>query len=261
MRICVLSPHTNNNGNSTLSMLIGLQLASQNRLTCITHSKPTSNTFKTYLNFDTFEDKTSTPSQIVRILREGEISGEAVRDYCKSINEYLEVFTNESSNFTQEDMDFMFKYIAKYFPHENGVFDVDSTDINTNRKVIKMCDVVILNITQSKKELSNFKENREEYLKLLYENNKPIVVVVNMYDSRVCTFKEAANWMGIKRNNNWTVLHYNPYIKWATGHGKLNVLFNNIVRKDSRVIELQSDLNKIVKELLSVRRAKDKTGR
>ena len=95
------------------------------------------------------------------------------------------------------------------------------------------------------KELGNFKEHREEYFKLFQGSGKPLVVVINKYNSTYSSIKEVANWMGIKKPNGWVVLHDNPYITWATNHGKLNTLFNNIERKDTRVIELQSDLFKI----------------
>ena len=245
MRVCVTSPHASNNGNSTLAMLIGLEFSSQNKMTCITHANPTSPTFYSYLSFRGFADKTSTPSQIVKILKEGGLTGNEARDYCRRVNDSLEAFTNDSSNFTQDDMDFMFKYIAKYFPHEHVIFDDDGSDLDTTKKLIRVSDIIVLNITQNIKELGNFKEHREEYFKLFQGSGKPLVVVINKYNSTYSSIKEVANWMGIKKPNGWVVLHDNPYITWATNHGKLNTLFNNIERKDTRVIELQSDLFKI----------------
>jgi hypothetical protein len=260
MRICVISPHAHNNGNSTLAMLIGLEFASQGKLCCITHAKPTSPTFYKYLSFRGFADKTSTPSQIVKVLKEGGLTGEEVRDYCRRVTDNLEAFTNESSNFTQEDMDFMFKYIAKYFPHEHVIFDDDGDDIETTRKMIKISDIIVLNITQSIKELNAFNENKELYSKIIQESGKPLVVVINRFNSTYSTINEVAKWMGIKKPNGWVVLHDNPWITWATNHGKLNILFNNIVNKDARVIELQADLTKICTTLAKGKTTFDKKG-
>jgi hypothetical protein len=56
-------------------------------------------------------------------------------------------------------------------------------------------------------------------------------------------------------------LHDNPWIRWATNHGKLNVLFRTINKKDPRVIELSSDLMKICTTLSKVKSASDKKGK
>lgn len=258
MRIAVISPHISNNGNTTLAMLIGLELASQEKLTCLTHVYPTSKSFQKYLAFRGFADKTSTPSQIVKILKEGELRGDEVRNYCRTIVDSLEAFTNESSNFTQDDMNFMYKYIAKLFPHENVIFDADDDDLEQCKAVIKLCDVVVLNITQSIKELDNFREKREEYLGIL--QGKPTVVVINKYNSTAGSIKEVAKWMGVKKPSNWVVLHENPWINWATNHGRLNELFRTISRKDPRVIELNTDLVKICSTIAKAKSSANKRG-
>lgn len=256
MRIAVVSPHQNNNGNTSLAMLIALELASTGKSTCISHTKPLSDSFYKYLNFIGYQDKTSTPSQIVKIIKEGGLSGEDVTDYCKRVSENLEAFTNNASNFSQMEMDFMVHYMLKSFPHEHLVLDVDSEDIN--KDIIELSDVIVLNINQSVVELTKFYENKEKIMSLL--GNKPILVVVNNYNSINSTLKETANAMGIKKPNNWVVLHHNPWIAWATNHGQLNQLYTKIKAKDKRVIELNSDLYKIVSQLLKAKSSKKRAG-
>lgn len=256
MRIAVVSPHTENNGNTTLAMLIGLELSSNGKKTCITHAKPISNSFYSYLNFVGYQDKTSTSSQIVKVLKEGGLNGDEVTDYCKQITEDLEAFTNDATNFDQNDMDFMIKYIARSFPHEHIIFDVDDYNIEQNEAIIKLCDVVVLNITQSVAELQSFFKNKDKYMEMF--GNKPLVVVINKYNSIKGTIKETAHWMGVKKPNNWLVLHENPWITWATNHGQLGQLFKKINEKDRRVIEIQSDLVKICVTLAKAKVSKDK---
>lgn len=256
MRIAVISPHSNNNGNTVLAMLVALELSSQGRKTCLTHLKPISNSFYSYLDFVGFDDKTSTPTQIVKILNEGDLTGDDISDYCKRITDDLEAFTNNTKNFDQDDMDFMQEYIAKSFPHDNIVFDIDDNDPVRSRMVIELCDVVILNITQSISELTEFKENREEYMGIMC--GKPMVVVVNKFNSTKSTMKEVARWMGIKRPNKWLVLRENPWIAWATNHGQLGQLYRKINTKDPRVIELNTDLSKICSTLGEAKIAGDK---
>lgn len=256
MRIAVISPHAANNGNTTLAMLIAMELASAGKLTCLAHVRPVSNCFYRYLNFKGFEDKTSTPSQIVKILRDGSLTGNDARAYCKDVGGDLEAFTNRDSNFTDDDMNFMLRYIAKSFPHENVVFDVDDDDLEKCKAVIKLCDVVILNLTQSIKELEHFKDRRDEYMAVL--EGKPLIKVINRYMSDAGTIKEVEKWMGLSKSKGWLVLHYNPFITWATNHGKLNILFRNINSKDPRVIELRSDLTKICTTIMQAKSTNDK---
>ena len=258
MRIGVISPHAHKNGTTTLAMLIALELAYSGKLTCITHVMPKSESFFRYLNFKGFADKTSTPSQIVKILREGSLTGDDVRAYCRPAGPDLEAFTNESSNFSQDDMTFMYKYIAKAFPHENVVFDVDDNDYEHNKEVIKLCDVVVLAVTQNILEMDEFRRNREQYLKLLQD--KPVVVVVNQYNSTAGNLKEMAKWMGVKKPSNWVVLRENPWIRWATNHGRLNELFRQIAKKDPRVIEVNADIVKICQTIARAKSSSDKKG-
>lgn len=217
---------------------------------------PTSSSFYKYLSFSSYVDKTSTPSQIVKILKEGGLTGDEARDYCKQVSDGLEAFTNQSSNFNQDDMNFMYRYIAKAFPHEHVIFDVDDDAIEQCTAVIKLCDVVVLNITQSIKELDNFRINREKYIEMF--GNKPIVVVINQFNSACGSMQDVAKWMGVKKPNGWVVLHFNPWIRWATNKGKLNSLFKNIQKKDPRVIEIHSDLFKICSTIAKAKSTSDK---
>lgn len=258
MRIAVVSPHCSNNGSTTLAMLIALELSSYGKNACITHAKPISNSFYKYLNFVGYQDKTSTSSQIVKVLREGGLSGDDVRDYCKQITDDLEAFTNDATNFNQDDMDFMVRYIARSFPHEHIIFDVDDRDLEQNKTIASLCDIVVLNITQSVAELQEFYRNKEKYMSVF--EGKPLVVVINKYNSIKGSIKETANWMGVRKPNNWLILHDNPWIAWATNHGQLGQFFRKVKSKDSRVIEIQSDISKICTTLVRAKLFKDKKG-
>ena len=88
--------------------------------------------------------------------------------------------------------------------------------------------------------------------------SKPMVVVVNQFNSVCGSLQDVAKWMGIKKPNGWVVLHQNPWIRWATNKGKLNSLFNNILKKDPRVMELQSDLFKICSTIARAKATGDK---
>lgn len=256
MRIAVISPYAKHNGKTTLSMLLGLQLSKSARKVCMCHTKPISESVFDYLAINNFTDKTSTPSQIVKILKEGDISADSVSDYCKTVTEQFEVFTNNHTNFSREDMQYMLNYIVQSFPHEHVIIDVDNEDMEYNKKIISMCDVVILLVTQDIADAKLFSKHKEEFTKLI--NGKPLVVVVNKYNSTKGTLSELAKWMGIKKPNNWLVLHENPWITWATNHGKIETVHRLAHKKDTRVIELNSELSKIGTTLMKAKSVVDK---
>lgn len=251
-----MAPHTHHNGATALSIMIANGFARTGKLTCLAHTKPISESFYDYLSLESYQDKTSTPSQIVKILREGAISKEDIRDYCQRVSENIEVFTNNATNFSQDDMNYMLNYMVESFPHEHIVLDIDDNDIEQNKHIISMCDVVVLCITQSIEELKQFYDQKDSILKSI--GDKPIVVVINKYNSIKGSIKETANWMGIKRPNNWIILHENPWICWATNHGKMSQLFSRINSKDSRVMELDSEIAKICDVIAKAKVSKSK---
>lgn len=256
MRIAVISPYAEHNGKTTVAMLLGLQLAKSARKVCLCHTKPISDSVYQYLGLTSFTDKTSTPSQIVKILREGDVSADSVSDYCKNVTEQFEVFTNNFKNFSRDDMQYMLDYIVQSFPHEHVIIDVDNEDMEYNKKIISMCDVVIYVATQDIADAKNFRDAKEDFTKLI--NGKPLLVVVNKYNSTKGTLGELARWMGLRKPNSWLVLHENPWITWATNHGKIETLYRLAHRKDPRVIEINSELSKIGVSLMKAKTLTDK---
>lgn len=243
MRIAVLSPHTRQSGVTALSMLIALEVSQGGKKTCLTHLKSTSKSFFKYFNLVDYDDITSSPSQIVKLLKEGGLDEDGISDYCRKITEDLEVFTNNATNFSEEDMEYMFDYIGNYFPHENIVVDVDSDNPEKIKKAIGLCDIAVMVVTQSVIEAESFLENREEILGIL--GKTPTITVINKFNSIKGTLNATANWMGIKKPNKWLVMHENPWVAWATNQGKVTQLFKKASEKYIDVVEIESDLKKI----------------
>lgn len=251
MKVTVIAPHASHVGRTSLAILVAMELSKGFKKTCVCHTKPISDDMYTYLNFNKFEDKTSSPSQLVKMLREGDVEADSLSDYCKFVTESFEVFTNRSTNFTVEDMEYITEYIINKFPHENIVVDVDNVNSEFNKKIISKCDVVILCITQDVLEAENFYKNREEFSELT--KDKPVITVVNKFNSTKSSIKELASWLHIKKPNGWLILHDNPWVAWATNHGELNQLYRVISKKDSRTIGLDNELNKIVAKLVQAK--------
>ena len=80
MVISVMSPHTSGNGTTTTALLLALGLGNMKKKVLLTHTDSVSESFYTYLGLQQFEDKTSTPTQMVKLLREGAIQSEDISD-------------------------------------------------------------------------------------------------------------------------------------------------------------------------------------
>lgn len=262
MNIAVISPQLHNSGNTTLSILIALELASRGKKICLSHADKESSSFYSYFNMVNYEDRTSTPSQVVKLIREGELKPSDISDYCKNVAPNLEVFANNSKAFSLDDMEVMVEYMHKSFPHDYIVFDVDVGvyDVYSNKlskKVVEYSDAVVINLTQSIKQLETFLDRKDKIMNAI--GNRPVVVVINKFCEIQSTVKEVAGWMGIKRPNNWLVLRYNPWLAWGTNHGKIIQVFNAMKKGDERLLDIASDVVKIGDAIVKIKTQISKT--
>lgn len=239
MIISVLSPHAYNSGNTVTSILTGLGLSELKRRIFLSHLSPQSPAMERYLGVTSFEDKTSTPSQLVKLMREGAIKAEDIGDYCKQVNDFLDVFTNTATNFSSQDMSTLVDYlVTSETPYEYLVFDVDvSTDTDSAQLVIRKSDIVILNLTQSFVELDRFKEERENILKLC--KGKKVIMVCSMFDAKVGKSKEIIKYLGEKTSI--FPIRFNTWVRWGCNNGKLPYMFLQGKTKDPDVIEIFRD--------------------
>ena len=181
MLVAVLSPHAHGNGNTVSSILLALGLGNMKKKVLLTHTDNVSESFNLYLGLQQFEDKTSTPTQMVKLLREGAIQPEAISDYCKNVADNVYVFTNVKSNFSDEDMRTLSEYLVEHSDFDYIVYDFNSFETETAEFILKKADVVVLNVTQSYKELDDFKAESKKYAKMLM--GKKMVLVCNKYNS------------------------------------------------------------------------------
>ena len=263
MNIAIISPQAHNTGTTTLSILVALELASRGKKVCLTHANSESASFYDYFNLKSFEDRTVTPSQVVKLLREGDIRPEEISDYCKKVNDTLEVFSNNSKAFTSDDMKFMLEKMGTHFPHDYIFFDVDvgaydMPNYYVSSDIIKYSDAIIVNVTQSIQQLKEFGARKEVITEMF--RGKPVLVVVNKFCEIQSTLKETSTWMGIKAPNNWMILRNNPWIPFGTNHGKIVDVFKKMKDKDTRVIDIASDIEKIADGVLKLKAAVKKAG-
>lgn len=244
MNISIISPHTSQNGNTTLAGLIALELSQKGRKVCLSSVTLSSKALYEYFNLTSFEDKTSTANQLVRLIKEDALEAQDFSDYCKRVTDEMEIFST-NDNIDEEDTKFLLDYMVKNLPHDYTIFDIDEDALASEkcRIIIESTDLVILNLTQSVTELEKFKKQREETMAKF--GKKPAMVVVNKFNGVQGTIKEAAKAMGIKKPNNWLTLRYNPWIGWGTNHKNLLQVFVKMKNLDIRVKDIESDLNKI----------------
>jgi hypothetical protein len=149
--ISVTSPVHGQAGNTTAALLISLLLAKEHhKSVCLTHLSPQSSAFYTYLGHDGLEDKTCSPSQVAKLLREGAIEPRDMSDYCMRVCENLDIFSNNSKSFSVEDMELTQRFILENMPHDFIVVDVD---INTTEPLAKLAldksALTVVSLTQS----------------------------------------------------------------------------------------------------------------
>lgn len=240
MLISIVSPHATNNGNTVSSLLLGMGLADTKRKILLTHTNPQSPAFERYLGLQAFEDKTSTPTQLVKLMREGAIKAEEIGDYCKEINDYLHVFTNNESNFSEHDMATLLNFLitSDLSMYEHIVFDVDaSRDHEASQTVVSKSDIIILNITASFLELDKFNAEKERIIKMC--RGKKVIMLCSQYDSKASKVKDITKFLGL--NTTVHVIRENSWVKWACNQGKLYHVFKQGKIKDSDVIEVFKD--------------------
>lgn len=238
MIIAVISPHTRHNGNTITSSLLALGLGSMNKKVLLTHSNAISNSFYTYFGLEQYEDKTTTPTQLVKLLREGAIQPEAISDYCKEINDGVFLFTNNKTNFSDEDMLEFSDFVMQLSDYDFIIYDIENTESPTASAVLKNADVVIINVTQSILELQELKNIKENLMKRC--KGKQVVLVCNKFSSVIGKEKDISKSIGEKTE--CQVIHYNPWIPFACNSGKLIDLYKTIKSKGLKVIELDKDI-------------------
>lgn len=249
MIIAVVSPHTSNNGNTLASILTSVGLADLKKKVFLSHTSPCSESFYTYLGLKSFEDKTSTPTQLVKLIKQDAIKSDAISDYCKTVTDNLDVFTNDKDNFDAEDMLVLMQCVLTVLPYDFAVIDVDDDGSEVANFVISKADIVILNVTQSVMELTKFNKMKDKLMKQY--QNKVVVLLCNQFSSTVGKDKEVTSKIGVKTKIN--VLHRNAWLQWGCNHGKLIDMLKNIKAKDPRVIEVGSDINSLANAIVKAK--------
>ncbi len=249
MVISIMSPHCSGNGTTTTALLLALGLGNMKKKVLLTHTDAVSESFYTYLGLQQFEDKTSTPTQMVKLLREGAIQSEDIEDYCKNVSDNVFIFTNNKTNFSDDDMETLSEYLVDHSNFDYLLYDFNDFESETAKYILRKSEAVILNFTQSRMELDSFKQETQKYAKMFA--GKKLIIVCNKYHSIIGKDKEITKYLGFKAPCN--VIHYNPWLPMACNSGQLLTLFKNIKAKNSKVVELNNDISRLASVVTKLR--------
>lgn len=258
MIVSVMSPHTKGNGSTVTSMFLALGLASMNKKVLLTHTDPNSEAFYKYLGLEQYEDKTSTPTQLVKLLRQGAIQPEEITDYCKHIYDGVDAFTTNQTSFLEEDMYAFSDYMLSLSTYDFIIYDVSNLESETAQMVVKNSDIIVFNLTQSVMELEEFNSNKKEYLKIC--KDKQIILVCNKFDKTAGNDKDITKHLGFKTRCN--TISYNPWVINGCNTGRIIDLYKTIKSKGIKVIELEKDIQRLAtmvsKSKISITKSRNK---
>lgn len=238
MIISVVSPHNSNTGTTTTSLLLAHGLADLKRKVFLTHISPASPSMGLYLGLHDFEDKTSTPTQLVKLLREGAVRAEEVSDYCQNVDDFLDVFVNTKDNFSTKDMSTLHDFLMDSEHYEYTLFDID-VDANSDeaKNVLRRSSIIILNVGDGFADLDKFLKRKDEILRMCA--GKSVMLVCSNYDRRGTTTKEITSRLDMKTTCH--VIRSNVWIKYLSNRGKLSKVYLEGKKKDGDVIDTYKD--------------------
>lgn len=253
MNIAVVSPHARYTGNTTIAMLLGMELAARNKTVCISHTANHSNSFGAYLGFKQIDDRTLSSQRLIKMLREGALTQEEVRDYCRPVMNNMEAFSVDGDDLPRSDIEFAIEYMTTSFPYDYMVFDVNNRELKAKsaQQVLKSADLVILVVTQSVTEMSDFAKSRKEILEDI--GHLPILVCINKFTDIAGSVKQTAKMMGVIKPNGWFTVRFNPWVQYGGNNGEMAYISSQMRSRDYHVIDLNGDIKTLANGVQKVK--------
>ena len=259
MNIAIMSPHCHNNGNTTVTALIAATLARQNKKVCLTHVTDKSEAIYPYYGIVGGGANATDAVQLTKLIQTGGMQKNSLSNYCKNITDNFDVFSLDASTIIpEEEVADVLTYILENAPYDYTVVDVDENSLDkvNVQTVIDHADIIILVLSQIITEINRFKAMKGTFV--TRTKKVPKIVVVNKYRNILGEIKDYATRLDIKDTRHWHYLHDNPHIALCENTGKLLFLSEQIRKKNGDVLELDTDLQKIVKDILETKRSANK---
>ena len=252
MIISVISPQKRTTGVTSIAALTSAALAKQSRKTLLINTAAHSQSLNLYFGIGNCDDAPAT--QLTNLVKMGGASKESIPEYCFSVNDFFDVFSIEDGNKDKQAINDVHEFLMTTASHNYIVCDVD-TDMEDERtkKVLEMSDCVLLVLTPSIKNMKKFVEAKPVFAKMI--RNKPVITVLNNFDPEVCSKEAAAAAVGITKKNvvsRWHTVHVNKYIPYCENRGKLELLIDQMGKRTSQTIMLDTDINSIARQIIHI---------
>ena len=252
MIISVISPQKRTTGVTSIAALTSAALAKQSRKTLLINTAAHSQSLNLYFGIGNCDDAPAT--QLTNLVKMGGASKESIPEYCFSVNDFFDVFSIEDGNKDKQAINDVHEFLMTTASHNYIVCDVD-TDMEDERtkKVLEMSDCVLLVLTPSIKNMKKFVEAKPVFAKMI--RNKPVITVLNNFDPEVCSKEAAAAAVGITKKNvvsRWHTVNVNKYIPYCENRGKLELLIDQMGKRTSQTIMLDTDINSIARQIIHI---------
>ena len=255
MNIAVMSPHCHGNGNTTIAALIAAAMAKQNAKVCLTHVTDKSDSIYPYYSITNSGTNTTDAIQLTKLIRTGGMQKNSLSNYCKNVSDNFDVFSLDSdTKIPETEVADVVSYITQNGPYDYIVFDVDENNLDDPavKAVIDGADCIILVLSQRITEINKFKALKSAFISST--RKVPKIVVMNKYRNVLGSLKDYAAMLGVKDTKHWHYVHDNYNIISCENTGQLLYLTEQIKKRNGEVVELDTDIQKIVKDILSTKR-------
>lgn len=260
MNIAVIAPHVHGNGCTTIAAMIAAELSNRNKRVCLSHAKSKSDSFLPYFKLREMDDINA--KSLATMIKQDGLPKENVPNYCRSITDKLDLFSLDKDiqdgELSIEDVSIVAEFMLTNAPYDFIVYDVDENDLKfqVTKTIFDYADCIVLVLTQATTELNRFKEIQRKISKIAKENQIPIIVVLNKYDSLYGDVKTTAAKLGITNRTvikKWKTVRYNKYIPYCENTGNMNLLNDRMKERQAEVLDISTDISNVVKEISLVR--------
>ena len=241
MRIAVVSP-LHRSGISTVTALLSLMFTWTQKVKTVTTYFGDSD-IPRFNGVDPEPDLTRSISQLAKLLQEHAIEPDLIFDYCLPLMKDNYLLDTDSGAITLQERADILKFVFDQVPAEFIICDVNGElGDETTTSILDLADIIIMVVEQYTQQYDEVKIYRESKY---WPKDKTILYLCNMFDDKVGNLRAVSANLGVKHTT-MCKIHYNPWIRKMCEAGTILDLVKAIVTRDTRVIELNTDLKECI---------------
>lgn len=236
-------------GVTSTAMLLAMGIGAMKKKSLLVHTSRKTNIYMDYFGLKELEDKTTAPNLLVKLLREGAITSDAMADYCRQVAPNSFLFTNSSDSVSNDDMFELAQYFVQGSDFDYVLYDMDDWGNPTAKYVLEKADVVVICIPQSYAHLKAFRQKLKTFRKMFL--NKSVILVCDRFDPTVGSYKELSKALGFKAD--CYVIHHNSWVGWSQNRGRFGEFFSMCANRSPNMIEVGNDITKLVNGVFRIK--------